>query len=204
MLNTIKQTIQCTIQRTTQHTIQCIIKRTIHRNKHFTIHTLQCAMQSIIRRTIHHTTHYAIHFSLHTIYTHSTNTQHYHAILRNTIQYMAIWPSIYAAFGCWTLVHNLWIKAENQHWRGLDCANGGSSSSSRVHIEDSCLLLLLLAQIRSQMTNRLAVLIVQCHKKMRRVIFDLTPEAHSVTESPFFVFGVFTVFVFGIFFSKKI
>ena len=30
------------------------------------------------------------------------------------------------------------------------------------------------------------------------------PEAHSVTESPFFVFGVFTVFVFGIFFSKKI
>ena len=108
MLYTIKQTIQCTIQRTTQHTIQCIIKRTIHRNKHYTIHTLQCAMQSIIRRTIHYTTHYAIHFSLHTIYTHSTNTQHYHAILRNTIQYMAIWPSIYAAFGCWTLVHNLW------------------------------------------------------------------------------------------------
>ena len=31
-----------------------------------------------------------------------------------------------------------------------------------------------------------------------------SPEAHSVTESPFFVFGVFTVFVFGIFFSKKI
>ena len=26
--------------------------------------------------------------------------------------------------------------------------------------------------------------------------------AHSVTESPFFVFGVFTVFVFGIYFSN--
>ena len=74
----------------TLFSIRCIIKRTIHRNKHYTIHTLQRAMQSTIRRTIHYTTHYAIHFSLHTIYTHSTNTQHYHAILRNTIQYMAI------------------------------------------------------------------------------------------------------------------
>ena len=32
-----------------------------------------------------------------------------------------------------------------------------------------------------------------------RKIIDM---AHYVTESPFFVFGVFTVFVFGIYFSN--
>ena len=151
-----------------------------------------------MRYAIYYTAHYTSYNALcNTLFTtHYLYTLNQHSTLPcNTTQYHTIHGN---------LTKHLWIRAENQHWRGLDCANGGSSSSSRVHIEDSCLLLLLLAQIRSQMTNRLAVLIVQCHKKMRRVIFDLTPEAHSVTESPFFVFGVFTVFVFGIFFSKNI
>ena len=128
-----------------------------------------------MRYATYYTAHYTLYNALgNTLFTtHYLYTLNQHSTLPcNTTQYHAI-HGIYAAFGCWTLVHYLGIKAENQHWRGLDCANGGSSSSSRVHIEDSCLLLLLLAQIRSQMTNRLAVLIVQCHKKMRRVIFDL-------------------------------
>ena len=34
------------------------------------------------------------------------------------------------------------------------------------------------------------------------LVFSVLDMAHYVTESPFFVFGVFTVFVFGIYFSN--